>query len=46
LINFDNGVHGFDQKQKSDPQASEIIRQTLEFMKKNAMGQTGKQPAG
>jgi hypothetical protein len=41
LINFENGVHGFDQKQKSDPQAAEIIRQTIEFMKKNTGRRAG-----
>jgi hypothetical protein len=35
FIEFENGVHGFDVEQKSDPKASEIIKQTLEFMKEN-----------
>jgi hypothetical protein len=41
FIDFENGVHGFDEKQKSDPRASGIIRQTLEFMKRNAGGRAG-----
>jgi hypothetical protein len=32
---FENGVHGFDVEQKSDPRSGEIIKQTLEFMKKH-----------
>jgi len=37
-IDFENGVHGFDEKQKSDPRSGEIIKQTLDFMKKNLAG--------
>jgi hypothetical protein len=36
LVDFENGKHGFDDEQKSDPKASAIIRETLAFIKKNA----------
>jgi len=35
FVEFENGVHGFDSEQKSDPRASEIISQTLDFMRMN-----------
>jgi len=34
-IDFELGIHGFDQEQKSNPRSSEIVKQTIEFMKKN-----------
>lgn len=37
-IDFENGVHAFDAQQKSEPRAGEIVKQTLEFMKKNLLG--------
>lgn len=37
-IDFENGVHAFDAQQKSDPRAGEIVKQTLEFMKKSFLG--------
>jgi acetyl esterase/lipase len=40
FVEFENAVHGFDIEQKSDPKASEIVRQTLEFIKKYAAGRT------
>ncbi len=34
-IDFEDGVHAFDVEQRADPRSAEIIRQTLEFMKKH-----------
>jgi hypothetical protein len=34
-VDFAEGVHGFDEQQRSDPRATEIVRQTLDFMKTN-----------
>lgn len=36
LIEFEAGVHAFDVEQRTDPRAAEIVKQTLEFMKKHA----------
>lgn len=35
FIDFAEGVHGFDFGQKGNDRAAEIIRQTLEFLRKN-----------
>jgi acetyl esterase/lipase len=38
LVDYETGVHGFDQPKQPDPRASDIIKQTLEFMEKHFGG--------